>query len=526
MNLINSTNYIESNSSKIKNLSIIFLILCSLIQLILLKNYENIFSILFLFLSNLLILNYCLKKENIFNYPVSIFSIIFLNIYANGGTLFFKSVLFEDLTINLHQPNYTFFLLLVFNAVILITHFFYTKIKFLDRVKLKINNLYRFIKINNENKVMIKDFFILLGISTVFFASLSFTFFGNFIYFQKQTGPNFLGDIINGINIFYISGFVVLYSKKFYNFSFSRKDSFLIFLSGISIFYLSLGLNSRSAFFDLAFVGLLIYAFYFFIGYYEIKVLRLNKIFIVFIFLFFSTSLVDRFSETYIESREIRDKTNPVQNVKNHFSTFLDSKIIKNYDFYTSTNIFNENYYKVNLLNRINIIKATDNVLYAKKFIGNKQLDNLVDYEKGQIISILPSPLIKLFSQSFDKNNFLNFSMTSKIFIEADRSFGGSKSNGLIYPIVYIYNDYSFYLLFFFILILSFLFLDSFYNRKDKSFSILLFLLFYTTGGGLINAISQGSVSDAFALLFRDLPQSIVIIFILFKIFSLVKKKI
>ena len=165
-------------------------------------------------------------------------------------------------------------------------------------------------------------------------------------------------------------------------------------------------------------------------------------------------------------------------------------------------------------------------MLYAKKFIGNKQLDNLVDYEKGQIISILPSPVINLFSQSFNKNNFLNFSMTSKIFIEADRSFGGSKSNGLIYPIVYIYNDYSFYLLSLFVLILSFLVLDSFYNRKDKSFSILLFLLFYTTGGGLINAISQGSMSDAYALLFRDLPQSIVIFFILFKIFSLVKKKI
>ena len=186
MNLINSTNYIESNSSKIKNLSIIFLILCTLIQLIVLKNYNNIFSILFLFMSNLLILNYCLKKENIFNYPVSIFSIIFLNIYANGGTLFFKSVLFEDLTQNLYQPNHTFFLLLVFNAVILFTHFFYTKIKFFDRVKLKINNLFKFIKIDNENKVMIKDFFILLGLSTVVFASISFTFFGNFIYLQKQ----------------------------------------------------------------------------------------------------------------------------------------------------------------------------------------------------------------------------------------------------------------------------------------------------------------------------------------------------
>ena len=37
------------------------------------------------------------------------------------------------------------------------------------------------IKVDNENKVMIKDFFILLGIATVVFASISFTFFGNFI---------------------------------------------------------------------------------------------------------------------------------------------------------------------------------------------------------------------------------------------------------------------------------------------------------------------------------------------------------
>ena len=86
--------------------------------------------------------------------------------------------------------------------------------------------------------------------------------------------------------------------------------------------------------------------------------------------------------------------------------------------------------------------------------------------------------------------------MTSKIFIEADRSFGGSKSNGLIYPIVYIYQDFLIIIMTVVILIVCFLFLDAFYNRNEKKFSILLFLFFYSTGGGVINSISQGSISD------------------------------
>jgi len=526
MNRINSIGFLETNLNKIKSLTFIFLIFSCLIQLVILENYENIFSILFLFLSNLLILRYCLNQNNIINYPVSIFAIIFFNIYANGGALFFKSILLEDLTLNLYQPNKTFFILLLFNIFILLNHFFYKKIKTLEKFKIKIFKILNFININEQNKNEVKNFFIYLGITSVLFASISFTFFGSFIYVQNQGSPNFLGDLINGINIFYISGFIVLFSNNFYNFDFSRKDYFLVFASGALIFYLSLGLNSRSAFFDLAFVGLLIYVFHYFIGFFEIKVLRLNKIFFIFVLLIISTSLIDRFSQTYIESRELRDKTNPIQNVKNHFSSFLDGNVNREYEYFTSVNIFNENYYKVQLLNRMNIIKATDNVLYAKNFLNNQQINNLISYEKNQTISILPNPIIKIFSSSFDKGRYLNYSMTSKIFIEADRSFGGSKSNGLIYPIVYIYQDFLIIIMTVVILIVCFLFLDAFYNRNEKKFSILLFLFFYSTGGGVVNSISQGSISDLTALIVRDIPQSLLIIFILYKAFLLVLKKI
>ena len=526
MNRINSTSFLETNLNKIKSLTFIFLIFSCLIQLIILENYKNVFSILFLFLSNLIILRYCLNQNNIINYPVSIFAIIFFNFYANGGALFFKSILLEDLTLNLYQPNKTFLILLLFNIFVLLSHFFYKKIKTLEKLKVKIFKILNFININEQNKNGVKKFFIYLGICSVLFASISFTFFGNFIYAQNLDSPNFLGDLINGINIFYISGFIILFSNNFYNFDFSRKDYFLVFTSGALIFYLSLGLNSRSAFFDLAFVGLLIYVFHYFLGFFEIKVLRINKIFFIFILLMISTNLIDRFSQTYIESRELRDKTNPIQNIKNHFSSFLDEKVTREYAYSSSENIFNENYYKVKLLNRINIIKATDNVLYAKKFLNTQQINNLISYEKNQTISILPNPIIKVFNNSFDKGKYLNFSMTSKIFIEVDRSFGGSKSNGLIYPIVYIYQDLLITIVTFLILICCFLFLDAFYNKNEKKFSILLFLFFYSTGGGIVNSISQGSISDLIALLVRDIPQSLLILFILYKLFLLVFKKI
>ena len=309
--------------------------------------------------------------------------------------------------------------------------------------------------------------------------------------------------------------FIVLYTQKEYNFKIDKNDFFLIFVSLLIVIYLSLGLNSRSSFFDIIFNGLLIYSFLIFTGKIEIKVLRFNKIILIVLLSIYVGNYIEKFSETYIDVRNERLSTNPIFNIKNHLKTFTLSNAKDNY-VHISKEIFNEQYYSVNILNRLNVIKATDNILYAKKYLSKNQINNLLDYEIGKMISILPGPLIKIFDQSFDKNVYLGFTLTSKAYMEVDKLYNSGKDNGLVFAILFLYENFYMNLAYFIIVILSFCILDAF---KDKeNYFILFFVLMYATSGGLINIVTSGSIADLSLTLFRIIPQSLII-FYLFNFF-------
>ena len=139
----------------------------------------------------------------------------------------------------------------------------------------------------------------------------------------------------------------------------------IIFLSLILLLYISLGLNARSALFDTIVVGCLIYSFFILIGFTDIKILKFNKVFFLIVFFIFLGNAIDQFSDSYLETRAQRDITNPLQNIKNHFKSIKrgDNQVKRNE--LLSNKIFREDYYPLNIINRINIVKATDNVLYA-----------------------------------------------------------------------------------------------------------------------------------------------------------------
>ena len=360
--------FFQNNLKKIKFTYLSFLIISLIIQLFLLENYNNIFSIFYLFASNLLVFFYCLNANNIRNFTISTFSILYICFYTNCSAIFFKSIFFESIDKNLFDPNFSFLFLFTSNLILIFIHIFYKQLIIFKNLKNFFQKI--FLKFGVE-QAKEKNYLFFIGIFSLGSAFIFYTFFGEFIYSDTFNEPNLLGDILNATNIFFICPFIVLYTSNIYKYNLTKKNIFLILISFLFIFFLSLGLNARSAFFDIFFVGILIYSLLFITGVIEIKVLRLNKIFFIVLLCAIVATTIDRFSTTYLDVRDLRDKTNPIKNIQNHFNSFL-SGTEKNNKLVTQK-IFREDYYSINILNRINIVKPVDNLLFANQFLNKAQ---------------------------------------------------------------------------------------------------------------------------------------------------------
>jgi len=510
----------ENNIKKIKFLFFFAILICSLIQIFLISEFNNYFSLFWLIFSNILIFLYCFSLENLKYYPISIFSLIFTNFYSNASALFFKSIFFQPIDLNLFDPNFTYFFLFIVNLLLIFVHIIYKKSKLFLALRVKLQKFYFFINLEKSND---KNFLIYLGFFSLLFAFISVTFFGDNIFADMSDGPNIVGDILNVTNIFFICPFIILFTYKFYKFNLKKIDFIIIFLSLILLLYISLGLNARSAFFDTIFVGCLIYSFFILIGFTDIKILKFNKVFFLIVFFIYLGNAIDKFSDSYLETRAQRDITNPLQNIKNHFKSIKrgDNQVKKNE--LLSNKIFREDYYPLNIVNRINIVKATDNILYAKNYLSKDQIKNIYNYEQNQFISIFPSPFINIFNPNFDKFRYLDSTITSKIYKSVDKYFEGGKSNGLSFAILFLYEDILFIFIFVISTFLTFSLLDSF-NFKG-SFLIIYFVLMYSTSGSLVNLITSGSLSDFFGTLIRIIPQSILFFILFFKIYKKLLKR-
>lgn len=494
--------FFQNNLKKIKFTYGSLLIISLIIQLFLLENYNNIFSIFYLFTSNLLVFFYCLNEGNIRNFTISTYSILYICFYTNTSAIFLKSILFEPIDKNLFDPNFSFMFLFISNLILILIHIFYKQLIIFKNLKKFFQKI--FLKLGAE-QTKDKNYLFFIGIFSLVSAFIFYTFFGEFIYSDRFNEPNLIGDILNATNIFFICPFIVLYTSNIYKYDLTKINVFLILVSFLLILFISLGLNARSTFFDIFYVGILIYSLLFITGIIEIKVLRLNKIFFIVLICIIIATTIDRFSATYLDVRDLRDKTNPIKNIKNHFSSFL-SATEKNNDIDT-TKIFREDYYSINIFNRVNIVKPVDNVLFANQFLIDVQKDELISYDYGKIIALVPNPIIKIFDNSFNKSFFLKDTITSRIYKKVDKYFLGSKSNGLSFPIFFIYKDFLIFIIFVLSVFVSFSFVDSF--KYKNQYFIIFFVFLYSTPGGLINFIASGSISDLLGSLLRVFPQSI-----------------
>lgn len=496
------------NISKIKFFLIFLFITTFFIQLFLIDTNKDLLCLIIVFSINILTTYYCLNKNTYFDSPLTYLIILFSSFYNLGFSILFKTLEFRSLTNNLEYSLEICIFIGLFNIFIIFLHSIYLKIvpnTFLfKKIKKKILSL----EIYGYNK---KNF-ILFSLIAI---PLNIYFFNIKIDSANFEDQPLLLDVWNGLNFLVLSPVVVYY--------YQQKKSFISLILIILIYLImSFGLNAMTALYD---VLLLI----FIILYYDFTIEKIkpskNKNFILVIVLIltpYTFNFVNNFTYMYYQARE----TNEGKNFQARANTFLDG--LKNYGEYNklykaerknSDIIFKENYYeKYIFLNRINPVKIHDNFIIIKKSTNKVEQENIKKYEINKIISILPQPIIKLFDKNFNKINY-KFSTASYSYKFIDPKLENPSFIGSFAMSLYIYFNY-----FSFVFLIPFAFLiffisDVFTNKMNKLSPIIIFLLF-STPGGLVNSFAFSEISKILYFLLREIPQLLLFMYILSKIFN------
>lgn len=492
------------------------------IQLFLLKNSNEFFCLLLLVFSNLLTTFYCFNKNIFFKVPITLMIIFFSHFINIGGTLYLKTLEISSIVSNLNQPLSTISTLIIFNLIIIISHFFYQKNNFSNKLKNKLNF---FITNLNLFKFDNKNFFYFIGFVAILSKYLIYDL--NTPYYLQFTGElSIFKDILNGMNYIIYIPIILFFNKYLQNESIFKINNFYILIYLILLTLIAIARNNRSMLFDFFLLVILIFLFL-----YLLNKIQLNKkhFFLFFIISFLAIPFannLDKISTNFLIERKNYFDRSPIENVGSFFETlFLKSNrsnILKNNKI-NIYDVFSEENYSSTLFNRISITKVHDNFFYIKKNITFRKLNALKDIQINKIISIIPGPIIRLFDRDFDKTKYISFSTASYLYGSYDTGSATLNTGSSLMTMSIIFGSWS-YLILLFCFIPVFIFFDSFYDVKKNILSPYIIIFFYTTSMGIFNFLAASDVYLWISFILRTIPQTFLIIILLRLFFNFFDK--
>jgi len=498
----------------VKNIIYLFSFISLIVQLIIFKNSNDLLCILVIFFSNIFTTFYCLNNKYFFKYPISLLMIFISHFQNLGGALFFKSIEFTLVTEKLDLPFSTIFILTIINITIILSHTFYRKI---DN-SIKTNTINNFLIKNNFFNIGDIKFWYILSIiaisSKLFFFDLdkSISAQGEFGY-----NPNILQDITNGVKFLIFLPVVIFFSKSLFEIDHVPKKNLFFILFLFSIIFISLSRNNRSILFDYFLLFTIVIFILILFDKIDFKKQFFIKVMVLPILIIPSFNFIENLSNKFMNERSFYMDKTPIQNVKsfigNAFSKkdnnlYLDKRYLSDKYFFSDTN-----YYMSALFNRANFLHINDNFNYIDKNISNNKLEKLKEIQIDKVISIIPQPIINIFSDNFDKQKVIIFSTASYLYGNLEYG-GGTLYIGSAIMTLYIIFGYWICIILFLFFIPVYIFMDSFYDKKKMIFSPYIIIFFYSTSGGILNFISATEISFWFNLIFRIIPQTFIIIFI------------
>ena len=447
---------------------------------------------------------------------------IFFSHFINlGGALFLKSIELTIITDKLLLPFSTIANLALFNLLIIISHTIYRKINPPHKLKNFIGSFLNKLGFFEINKITILYIVSLIAIfSRIFYLNLNTPI--NDQITGGVSGPNLFQDILAGLSYLFFLPIIIFFYDGLYKVNKNKyqKIFFIIFI--MSAIFISISRGSRSTFFDVVLLTLII----FFIQFLFNKFNTSKNFFIKFIFILIifipTINFFENLSNRFLSQKNDLRQRSPIENFSFFFTNIFDNQI--SYEAKqqaiesNSKALFGENYYNNLIFNRINILMVHDNFNYIKPLLNKTQITNTKNLQINKIISIFPQPIINIFNNDFNKANYNNLSTASYLYGSVDVMMGNKSIGSALMTLYIIFEGWTFLLLLIFF-IPFFIIFDSFYNRELKIFSPFILIFFYSTGLGILNFLSASDISVWFTLL-RILPETLLLIFIINFIFK------
>ena len=492
------------NTKKFLN---IITFICFSVQLFLINNLNDLYCLLILVLSNIIVIHHTLSDKIFPDYPISS-TVIFFSSFINFGFVLYLRTLEQDLvTYDLKYPLKLFLLLGFYSLLIILAHKFYI-VKVYNLLTVKRLNLWI---VNSGSANYSKTFFYFF---TVFYFIILFFFLDRSDNVTIVNESIFF-NILDGFKFLFFAPIVIYY----YEDNKIKLAFILISLYGI----LSLGFNSISALLDPVMIIFLII---------WIKFLKSNKsmgkksffwIILSLILAIFFLNQLNQLTYSYLSERQFRSERNFKQKVNSFIKNLGAKNIIERYQYnkalYEKT-IFPENTYKNLIFNRINTILISDHFLFFDKYLSTNEKQQMKKYEYNKLISIIPQPLINLFTNNFNKLDYQS-TVASYTYKIIDPNKFTDKSIGSLLISLWIYYGYFSFLILFLLCLPVFIICDIFYKRKYFIIHPLLIMLFYKTPGGVINFLSFESLNKLAYFMIREVPQAIILYMILYSLFKI-----
>ena len=504
------------NINNIKKLIYITSVIALFYQLLIFNTINELLVILTIFFSNIITTIYCLNNKTFFKYPISLLMIFFSYFLNLGNALYFKSFEFSLITENLEMPLFTVVNLSIFNLLFILSHFFYTKSYYSNNIKESLN--FFLIK---------KDFFDTKNINLFYLISF-IALTGRILYldydqlsgdqYSTTTGPNLFRDFINGLSFCYLMPIIVYFSDDLIQINTTKKNYIFFILSFICIIFIAFTKNSRATLFDPFLLAFILIFLRFLFDKIKLKINFFFQFTLILVISFFFINVVEGISKNFMQQKEDKKDLTPLENF-----TVLLNNIISKDDFskyeneteqVSNRNFFAEDYYKSTTFNRMNFLLIHDNYSYIKKSLSISQINGLRNLQKNKLISILPQPIINLFFNNFDKEDYIRITTASYLYGRINFEFDSFSIGSGLFSVFIMFGNWT-YLIFLFLFIPSFIFFDSFYDHKRKYFSPYIFIFIFTTSSGVLNFIAAKDAYVWIELPFRTIPQSLLFIFII-----------
>ena len=380
-----------------------FIVLLVLVQAILEPSLNNVVSSVLVAFSTVVTFAYCGQTRMLHRFPLSTLSIVGFNVTTHSLALVAQTLYGRALVYNLQWPLQTFRLTIILQLVLLGSHFVYTNASTVNNVsqvlaRRVLRPLWCF------RVPTVAELWLMGGLGTIAI------WIAQVLFAREIEYGDVGGKLLLSLTPYQVAPAFILFRKAFMkaDVPVSRSSYTLLAIYFGSVLLSALALNSRGAFSAILFDILIALALAVAID--RIRINQRARTFglVALLLAVPLISLAQDLSTAMIVVRNERGGLTTGQLIAATAQAFGDKDALARQNAAeqtTSGTFYSEYYISSPFLQRLTYTKYTDIQVNASRRFGDTQLQAIKDDFKSQLMSSLPTPLLKVIGSDIDKND-------------------------------------------------------------------------------------------------------------------------